>query len=105
MADQIGVPQPVSAEAPEGGTTGRFLVLLAEDAVDAGIKALAKGTGIKPTKIAGAELAAADQPFEDADGAAVIAELGVAVLDAPPDQGAAIGVAAAESSAILAVEP
>jgi subtilisin len=83
----------------DDGTTGRYLVLFAEDAREAGARALSDAAGVS---MAVAEEAAA-APEEG--GALLFPELDVAVVDAPPDQADAAVAAAAESGAILAVEP
>ncbi len=86
-------------------TTGRYLVLLQEDAVAEGATAL--------TDVAGFRVARADDLEEDGtveaaladEGAVVFDRIGVAVVDAPPDRFRSLGAMAAETSAILAVEP
>ena len=71
-------------------TTGRTLVLFEEGAGAAGLAAVQEATGLEvaPSRPGG-------EYFET---------LGVAVLDAPPEQVAQAGVSAAGDSAILAVE-
>src|SRR5215213_3984752 len=64
------------------GTTGRSLVLFAEDAADAGVEAVHEATDTAPA-------------------VQVFARLGVAVVDAPPDRIAA----AHDALAVLAIEP
>ncbi len=90
------------AENP-GGTTGRYLVLLREDAAEEGVKALRKTTG--------QAIASAAEVLES-DGARVTSEsmffdeLGVAVLESAPDQMQSIAAeAGTESSPILQIEP
>ena len=82
-----------------GGTTGRSLVLFADDGTQAGLQLVQEAMGLE-VAAAGAEVAPPD------DGGAVVFEsLGVAVVDAPPEQIAQAGIAAAGTGAILAVEP
>ncbi|HET8757320.1 MAG TPA: S8 family serine peptidase [Solirubrobacteraceae bacterium] len=83
----------------DDGTTGRYLVLFAEDARDAGAAALSDAAGIS---MAVAEDATA---VPEAGGGLLFGEIDVAVVDAPPDQADAAVAAAADSGAILAVEP
>jgi len=83
----------------DDGTTGRFLVLFAEDAHEAGAKALSDAAGVSMA-VAGDEAAAPEE-----GGALLFPEIDVAVVDAPPDQADAAVAAAAESGAILAIEP
>jgi len=83
----------------DDGTTGRYLVLFAEDAREDGARALSDAAGIS---MAVAEDAAAT-PEEG--GGLLFAEIDVAVVDAPPDQADAAVAAAADTGAILAVEP
>jgi subtilisin len=83
----------------DDGTTGRYLVLFAEDAREDGARALSDAAGIS---MAVAEDEAAT-PEEG--GGLLFAEIDVAVVDAPPDQANAAVAAAADTGAILAVEP
>jgi subtilisin family serine protease len=96
---------PAVAETPvisPPGTTGRFLVLMREDAAAAGPSMLNRVAGLTVASTADFEAGA---PTEDLGGAEalMLTELGVAVVDAPPDQIRALGVAA--DSGILAIEP
>ena len=87
------------------GTTGRYLVLLREGAGKAGAKALWDTAGLRVASTAdfsdgaveGKELAEAE--------AILFEDLGVAVVDTPPEQIQALSAAAAEDNAILAIEP
>jgi subtilisin len=81
-----------------GETTGRSLVLFEEDGLDAGLQAVQEAIGVE-VAVAGDEAA----PVEG--GNVVFESLGVAVVDAPPDQVRQAGVSAAGAAAILAVEP
>jgi subtilisin family serine protease len=80
---------------PSGGTTGRSLVLFEEGGAEAGMQAVQEAVGVETVPATGEESA-------PAEGAGVLFEsLGVAVIDAPPDQ----VMQAAGEAAILAIEP
>ena len=83
----------------DDGTTGRYLVLFAEDAREAGARALSDAAGVRMA-VAEDEAAAPEE-----GGALLFPEIDVAVVDAPPDQADAAVAAAADTGAILAVEP
>lgn len=86
------------------GTTGRFLVLLREDAIKSAAKTL-RDTGLKTTSTADfTEGAVAGEHLAEAE-ALIFEDLGVAVVNTPPDQIKTLSAAAAEDTAILAVEP
>lgn len=87
------------------GTTGRFLVLLREDAVKNAAKTLRDTAGLRAMTSAdftegavGAEHLAESEAF-------VFEDLGVAVVNTPPDQVKTLSAAAAKDTGILAVEP
>ena len=99
---RAAVPPPPAADAavPEPGTTGRFLVLLREDAAEPGARTLSDVAGLSVTSATEAADATA------AEGAVVFETLGVAVVDAPPEQMNAVALAMMrEETGILAVEP
>jgi subtilisin family serine protease len=81
------------------GTTGRYLVLFADDATKAGVKALSESAGVTVATATteGKEL--------ESEAAVVFDKLGVAVVSAPPEQIAEAGVSAEGAEAIVAVEP
>jgi subtilisin len=83
------------ASQPAGGTTGRSLVLFADGGAEAGMQALQEAVGVEVVAAAGEESAPAE------GGGILFESLGVAVVDAPPEQ----VIQAAGESAILAVEP
>lgn len=97
--DDLG-PSP-AAGAPE--TTGRFLVLLDDQRPDEGVRALSASAGLRVASTLdweggaprGEELSGAD--------ALVFDQLGVAVVDSPPDRVRALSVGG--SSGVLAIEP
>jgi subtilisin family serine protease len=87
-------------------TTGRYLVLLPEGDVDAGIRALTDSTGIsavaRAADFSGHAFTAAQLASE---GASVFDSLGVAVVSLDPDRVQSMRAAAATGGAVLAVEP
>jgi subtilisin len=97
-----------AGSAPEGpapGTTGRYLVLLEEEAVEAGIESLRDTAGVRVTHADDFGDAAVEIDQLSASEGLVFDELGVAVVDVPPDQTRSLGVAMNEEDAILTVEP
>jgi subtilisin family serine protease len=88
-----------------GGTTGRYLVLFNEGASARGLKALSDNAGFRVSNLVGST--------EDTDvlsslgsgEALVFEDLGVAVVDTPPDQLQALGTLSTEDNTILAIEP
>ena len=86
---------------PTPGTTGRFLVLLRENGAP-GAKALSNLVGVRVASTADFTEGVTAEGLGGADGL-VFEDLGVAVVDAPPDQVSSL--MAAGDSAILAVEP
>lgn len=94
----------LSTTQPE--TTGRYLVLLQEDAVEAGIQFLNDSAGVrnfvKATQFEGSDVTA--DVVEGTD-TLVFDNLGVAVVTAEPDQFMAMSTMAEGTSPIVAVEP
>jgi subtilisin len=88
------------------GTTGRFLVLMREGDSKSGVKALRAAGGMKVASSSDFDAGAVDAgKLAGADGV-MLEKLGVAILDAPPEQINEMRLAAADGeSAILAVEP
>lgn len=87
-------------------TTGRFLVLLPEENVESGIRAVTNSTGISDIARAGdfeSHTFTVEQ-LEDS-GAAVFDSLGVAVVTLDPDQAQSVRAAAASEAPVLAIEP
>jgi subtilisin len=84
------------------GTTGRFLVLLREDA-DAGAAMLSRVSGLRVASAADFEGGAAPEDLGGAD-ALVLPQLGICVIVAQPDQIQALG-ASVEDTGVLAIEP
>lgn len=91
---------------PQPETTGRYLVLLDQDAVDSGIQAL--------SNVAGVHNVARSAEFGDRSpnasdltnaNAVVLDDIGVAVINADPEQAQALNVAVSTSSAVVTVEP
>lgn len=106
--ETVGI-QPVAAAppvmtptGPGEGFTGRYLVLLAEDETDTAVKSLAKTSGLRLESV----------PTSNAEGVdvaqgegVVFRELGVAVVNAPPDQLTAVSAAVAETPTLHVMEP
>ena len=86
---------------PTPGTTGRFLVLLREGG--SGAQTLNKVAGLKVASSADFSTAGVSAESLDAAGGIVFEDLGVAVVDAQPDQVGALS--AAGESGVMAVEP
>jgi subtilisin family serine protease len=91
--------QPTGAE-----TTGRYLVLLEDNAVAAGAREMNRVAGIQVTNTADAAGSSASDQLGSSDGL-VFHELGVAVVDASPDQVSALSRAANLPGPISYVEP
>ncbi len=87
------------------GTTGRYLVLMREGGAKAGLKALRDTAGLRVASTSDfAEGAVEGKQLAEAE-AILFEDLGVAVVDTPPEQIQALSAAAAEENAILAIEP
>jgi subtilisin family serine protease len=85
----------LTAKVSEPETTGRYLVLLREDATDAGVQALSESVSVNLASLDAAE----------SHNAIILNELGVAVIEAAPEQLLTMRVAAEGNSPILAIEP
>jgi len=99
-------PMPdLRAEQP-GEFTGRYLVLMREDGAKDGLKAIKAATGLDHVcSAADYEGGAVDMAESDAAEVLVLDKLSVAVVDTDPTQAGSLQAAAADDSAILAVEP
>src|SRR6266542_5440147 len=87
------------------GTTGRYLVLMREGGAKAGLKALRDTAGLRVASTSDfAEGAVEGKQLAEAE-AILFEDLGVAVVDTPPEQIQSLSAAAAEENAILAIEP
>jgi len=93
------------AGGAEPGTTGRYLVLMREDAGNSGIKALTSAAGLSVASTADFEATGVTVESMGGADALVFDNIGVAIVDAPPDQIQAVSVAAGDDNAILAIEP
>lgn len=101
MNSQVNYPSEVE-------TTGRFIVTFREGAQAEAINTLQSSTGLNQANLMrSAEFAKTGIDMEQLppDGGAILENLGMAVVDVPPDAVASLGMAAGEESAILAVEP
>ncbi|MFC0108992.1 S8 family serine peptidase [Kibdelosporangium aridum] len=85
------------------GLTGRYLVLLEDDAVAAGARAMTKVAGLRMASTADSAGASVASMFNEADGL-ILHEIGVAVVSAAEDQASRLAVAAAEPGPIATVE-
>lgn len=99
--------EPAAGFAPdiEPGTTGRYLVLFREDAVQSGVSALSGLMGASFASASDFEGGAVDATVLDQASALVFGDLGVAVVDVPPEQLSLMSAMASEQSGILAIEP
>ncbi|GGS55878.1 S8 family peptidase [Actinokineospora fastidiosa] len=85
----------------DNGTTGRYLVLLQDDAVAAGTKALNQVAGIRAASTADAGV---DMMSFDASQGVVLHQLGVAVVNADEEQAMALARAVVEPGPIALLE-
>ena len=87
-------------------TTGRYLVLLPDEDLGAGIQALSSATGIQGVaRAADFEDHAFTTEELDSPNASVFDDLGVAVVPLDPDQAQSVRASAAASSNVLAIQP
>jgi hypothetical protein len=96
------IPATVTG-GPEGGTTGRYLVLFREGAGAASIRSFGKAAGIAMASASDFKEGAPELSKLASDEGVVFPDLGVAVVNTPPEQ--IQSVAAAADSDILAIEP
>lgn len=98
--------QDLSISVPKPQTTGKFLVLLDDDEVNEGVRAISNATGIQDF--------ARPQDFQDnaispsllaGTDAFVLDELGVAVVSLQPDQVQSLNQAVPTTNALITVEP
>lgn len=87
------------------GTTGRYLVLMRQDAVQAGIRALTDIAGLKVANTADFESGAVDASTLESADAIFFDELAVAVVQAPSVGIQSLRTMATAESGILAIEP
>ncbi len=93
-----------SAPTPMPGTTGRYLVLMSEDAVASGVRALRDVAGLEVASARDFENGAVDSQTMGEAEAIIFENLGVAVVDTPPEQLRSLR-AASDDSGIMAIEP
>ncbi|WP_197030984.1 S8 family serine peptidase [Methylobacterium sp. 10] len=85
--------------------TGRYLILLGPDETAAAQSHLNDTAGLSLQSVGGSEALQIDE-LSIAEGQGIVFhELGVAVVNSPPDQIAAVNSAVAQSSALYAMEP
>ncbi len=103
-------PPPPPAATPgieaTGDFTGKYLVLMRDDGVEEGLKAIKECSGLSSVCNA-ADYEGAAVEMAEAQGAEVFVldKLKVAVVDADPNQASSLQAAAADDGAIMAVEP
>lgn len=96
---------PQSGEASPMETTGRYLVLMKEGTAKKNIEALKNVAGVKAASTSDFKKGAVNMETLGGAQAVVFESLGVAVMDAPPDQTEAISFAITGDNSILAIEP
>lgn len=96
------IPASVTG-GPEGGTTGRYLVLFREGAGAASIRNFGKAAGVAMASASDFKEGAPELSKLASDEGVIFPDLGVAVVNTPPEQ--IQSVAAAADSDILAIEP
>ncbi len=72
-------------EGPAPGTTGKYLVLMRQDAVEEGIRTLDTAAGLSVTSTSDYDDGAVEGDSLAESEAVVFDELGVAVVDTAPD--------------------
>lgn len=87
------------------GYTGRYLVLMRQDAMDVGLNTLSERVGLSVSRSADFQEGPMDTDALTSGGALVFDDLAVAVVDAPPEQFRSLSVMASEDNGILAIEP
>lgn len=101
MTFELGVGM---GAAQPGGTTGRYLLVFHEGATEAGVGILADVAGLGVAHLSESDNRVITQDMRQA-GALVFDELGVAIVDAAPDQIQSLGSASVERAAFVALEP
>lgn len=97
--------RPQGSTSPEPGTTGKYLLLLREDDTAAGVKMMRELAGMQVAISRDFTSGAATLESAASADALVFDELGIAVVDTPPDRMRSLSRAAEGDSAVLAVEP
>jgi subtilisin family serine protease len=87
-----------------GGTTGRFLVLMRDEDGGAAARILSDRVGLRVARSSDFKASAAPGQVEGAEGV-YYDEIGVAVVDADPDQFESLTAAETAGSAVAVVEP
>lgn len=106
-ADAIVPPGNTTGVDPVPGTTGKYLVLFQEgkDGMTAGLQALHSSLGIQTVHAADFNDGGVDADTLSSEAGIVFDNLGVAVVDAAPDQLHALSAVANDNGAIIAIEP
>lgn len=90
----------------ENEYTGKYLVLLDPQEAESGMEALRSSVGIPAAEqVRGAEVESTLRMLEDPQTSVLFPELGVAVVEAAPDQREALVTACQEQPSIIAAEP
>lgn len=100
-------PGPISSQiiGSSENTTGRYLILIEPNEAETARQDLHDKAGIKLSSIGGSDAYPVnDQPLSDGEGV-IFKDLGVAVVNAPPDGGSAINAAIASSPSLRLMEP
>lgn len=98
-------PFPASPLTPAEGTTGRYLVLMEPGAIRSATRALYDKAGLTLASVSDFEGAPAKALQINASEGVVFDDLGIAVVNALPDQIGAMGVAVTSNPAFQWVEP
>lgn len=97
--------QPLNSGAMPGETTGRYLILMAEGSAKNNVEALKSFAGITASSTSDFKKGAVNMETLGGAQAVVFESLGVAVMDAPPDQVEAVSFAISGDNPIMIVEP
>ena len=110
MTSEIGLfgpDQPLRFPTQTQATTGRWLVIFAqdEDAQRRGMEAMTDAAGLRVAHSTDFSSEAVEPEVLEQAGALFLDELGVAVVNTPPNQIRALGALSAHESGIIAIEP
>lgn len=103
--NQLDISRSMAPLVVTGEYTGRHLVVFAEGAVEEGTSALLSSVDLRVATTADVESGVLDEETIQGADAVVFSHLGVALVDAAPEQIESVSSAAATSPAILAIEP
>lgn len=109
--DKLKKKQPAVTNPPATGdnsaaeTTGRFLVLMEPGSAKSHVEALKNVAGVKAASVSDFKKGAVNMDTLGGAQAMVFESLGVAVMNAPPDQTDAVSFAISGDNPIMAMEP